>query len=75
VGNAMKTRIYILTIGLLTLFRCSQNKKNLKENYVETQPSFFQLKHGKWTVDTPKIKAVSLIIKFTEYETKKIHPK
>lgn len=47
----MKTRIYILTIGLLTLFCCSQNKKNLKENYVETQPSFFQLKHGKWTTN------------------------
>jgi len=26
------------------------------------------------SVDTPKIRAVSLIIKFTEYDTKKIHP-
>ena len=25
-------------------------------------------------VDTPKISAVSLIIKFTEYDTKKVHP-
>ena len=25
-------------------------------------------------VDTPKIRAVSLIIAFTEYDTKKIHP-
>ncbi|MBO0355806.1 hypothetical protein J0656_17440, partial [Muricauda ruestringensis] len=25
-------------------------------------------------VDTPKIRAVSLIIKFTEYDTKKVYP-
>ncbi|WP_318312833.1 hypothetical protein, partial [Flagellimonas crocea] len=29
---------------------------------------------GGFNVDTPKIRAVSLIIKFTEYDTKKIHP-
>ncbi|MAO17097.1 MAG: hypothetical protein CMH44_09515 [Muricauda sp.] len=28
----------------------------------------------KRNVDTPKIRAVSLIIKFTEYTMKKIHP-
>ncbi len=27
-----------------------------------------------WGVDTPKIRAVSLIIKFTEYDTKKVYP-
>lgn len=47
-GDAMKIRTYILTIGLLTLFSCSQNERSLKEHYVESHPSFFQLKHGKW---------------------------
>jgi|TARA_R110002050_G_C8750133_1_gene498816 hypothetical protein len=49
VGNAMKTTIYILTASLLTLFSCSQSDKNSRDYYVESQPTFFELKHGDWT--------------------------
>lgn len=49
VGNAMKTTIYILTVSLLTLFSCSQNDKKTRDYYVESKPTFFELKHGDWT--------------------------
>ena len=44
----MKTRIYILTISLLTLFSCSESDKKTRDYYVESQPTFFELKHGVW---------------------------
>ena len=44
----MKTRIYILTISLLTLFSCSESDKKTRDYYVESQPTFFDLKHGDW---------------------------
>lgn len=46
--NAMKTTIYILIASLLTLFSCSQNDKKTRDYYVESQPTFFDLKHGDW---------------------------
>ena len=49
VGNIMKTTIYILTLSLLTLFSCSQRDKNTRDYYIESQPTFFDLKHGDWT--------------------------
>lgn len=35
---------------------------------------YFKPNSGGYDVDTPKIRAVSLIIKFTEYDTKKVYP-
>jgi hypothetical protein len=51
VGNEMKNKLYILIIGLLIIFSCSQNDKETKENYIESQPTFFQLRHGDWTTN------------------------
>jgi len=51
VGNAMKTTIYILAVSLLTIFSCSQSDKKTRDYYVESQPTFFQLKHGDWTTN------------------------
>ncbi|MEM6516988.1 MAG: hypothetical protein AAF688_12450 [Bacteroidota bacterium] len=47
----MKTTIHILTLSFLTLFSCSQNEKKARDYYVESQPSFFDLKHGDWTTN------------------------
>lgn len=47
----MKNRIYISIIGLLIICSCSQSDKGKKENYIESQPTFFQLRHGDWTTD------------------------
>ena len=42
---------------------------------VETFQEIFDKENRKGkNVDTPKIRAVSLIIKFTEYDTKKVYP-
>ncbi|WP_282079393.1 hypothetical protein [Aquimarina algiphila] len=45
----MKTKISILTISLLAIFSCSKSKKKVKQNYSESQTTFFQLRHGDWT--------------------------
>lgn len=47
----MKKTIYILTISFLILFSCSQNDKKTKDYYLESQPTFFDLKHGDWTTN------------------------
>jgi len=47
----MKTIIYILTVSLLTLFSCSQSDKKTRNYHVESQPTFFELKHGDWTTN------------------------
>lgn len=47
----MKKTIYILTVTLLTLFSCSQSDKKTRDFYVESQPTFFELKHGDWTTN------------------------
>jgi hypothetical protein len=51
VGNAMKTTIYILIVSLLTLFSCSQSNKKTRDYYVESHPTFFDLRHGDWTTN------------------------
>ncbi|WP_164732392.1 hypothetical protein [Flagellimonas oceanensis] len=48
-----------------------------EESFIEREPKInSQLVDSLRTpgVDTPKIRAVSLIIKFTEYDTKKVYP-
>ncbi|QNL21265.1 hypothetical protein HZR84_04710 [Hyphobacterium sp. CCMP332] len=44
-------KIYIFTVSILTLFSCSQNDKKTRDYYVESQPTFFDLKHGDWTTN------------------------
>lgn len=46
----------------------------LIEYHNKTQKSVLRPGTMKNYVDTPKIRAVSLIIKFTEYDTKKVYP-
>jgi len=47
----MKKTFEILLIVCLSIFSCSEGNEKLKENYVESQPTFFQLKHGDWTTN------------------------
>ena len=37
-----------MTISVLIFFSCSQNDKKTKDYYIESQPTFFHLKHGDW---------------------------
>ena len=47
--NTLKIKNHILTISLLAVFSCSENKKSAKQNYSESQTTFFQLRHRDWT--------------------------
>ena len=47
----MKKTIYIWTISFLTLLSCSQKDKKTRDYYVESHPTFFDLKHGDWTTN------------------------
>ncbi|PCJ66006.1 MAG: hypothetical protein COA58_07980 [Bacteroidetes bacterium] len=44
----MKCQIYILLILISTIFSCSINEEKATEYYIETQPTFSKLRHGRW---------------------------
>jgi hypothetical protein len=47
VGNVMKSLLY-LSIGLFTLTSCDRSTTDDRKSYFESQPTFFQLRHGDW---------------------------
>ena len=51
-NNLMKNKIFLLLMGSMFLFSCTQKENTVAGYFVESQPSFYQLKHGDWTDNT-----------------------
>ena len=47
-GNAMKTTLNILTGLFLLLTSCNNSTTDDRKNYVESEPTFFELRNGDW---------------------------
>ena len=47
-GNTMKKRLHILTGLLLLLTGCTESTIDERKNYVESEPTFFELRNGEW---------------------------
>jgi hypothetical protein len=47
-GNAMKTTLNILTGLFLLLTSCNNSITDDRKNYVESEPTFFELRNGDW---------------------------
>ncbi len=47
-GNAMKTTLNILTGLFLLLTSCNNSPTDDRKNYVESEPTFFELRNGNW---------------------------
>jgi hypothetical protein len=47
-GNAMKMRLCILTGLYLLLTCCDHATTEIRKNYVESKPTFFELRNGDW---------------------------
>lgn len=47
-GNAMKKRLNILLLSFLLLLSCSRTTSDKRKNYVESKPTFFELRNGNW---------------------------
>jgi hypothetical protein len=47
-GNAMKTTLNILTGLFLLLISCNNSTTDDMKNYVESEPTFFELRNGDW---------------------------
>ena len=48
VGNTMKKTLHILTGLLLLLTGCTESTIDERKNYVESEPTFFELRNGEW---------------------------
>ena len=47
-GNAMRTTLNILIGIFLLLISCNNSTMDESKNYVESQPTFFELRNGNW---------------------------
>ena len=47
-GNAMKTTLNILAGLFLLLTSCNNSTTDDRKNYVESEPTFFELRNGDW---------------------------
>jgi hypothetical protein len=47
-GNAMKTTLHILTGLFLLLASCNNSTTDYRKNYIESEPTFFELRNGDW---------------------------
>ena len=47
-GHAMKTTLNILTGLFLLLTSCNNSTTDDRKNYVESEPTFFELRYGNW---------------------------
>jgi len=47
-GNAMKATLNILTGLFLLLISCNNSTTDDRKNYVESEPTFFELRNGDW---------------------------
>jgi hypothetical protein len=50
-GNTMWKALNLMQVLLLMLISCNNSTVGNKENFIEGQPSFFELRHGDWLMN------------------------